>query len=120
MKVYISGPISGYDLDERRELFANAAKAVAAELECETVNPMEVVPGCEYQCDPGQLSDAPPYIHTWKCWMKYDIIAMMVCDAIVMLPGWEDSNGARLERNIAASLNYKIYYMDHGGCVSDE
>jgi hypothetical protein len=119
MTSYISGPISGFDLDERRKTFAEAAVLVKRVLGGDVVNPMEVVPQCEYQCDPGQLADRPPYIHTWKCWMKYDIIAMLECDTIVMLPGWQDSKGACTERNIAIALGFQVYYASHEGTLHD-
>lgn len=122
MKVYISGPISGHDLMERREYFANATNAVRAELEPDLIiNPMALEPNedCGYMCDPGQLADQPPYIHTWTCWMRRDIKAMMDCDTIVMLPNWTESPGALFEYQIAERLGFKIVHMDHQGCTSE-
>jgi hypothetical protein len=45
---------------------------------------------------------------TWADFLKRDIIALMDCDTIVMLPGWEDSRGARLERAVAHGLGMLV------------
>lgn len=42
--------------------------------------------------------------------MKADIKALLDCDAISTLPGWEKSRGAKLEQHIAAVL--KLGYVD--------
>lgn len=40
--------------------------------------------------------------------MKADIKLLMDCDAIYLLKGWEDSKGARIEKELAESLGYRI------------
>ncbi len=128
MKYYLSGPITLggtelHTLEQRKEEFAAAARAAYAELglsESDIVNPLDVIPECGYMCDPGQLSDAPPFIHTHTCYMKHDIKAMMDCDAIIMLPHWMDSKGALIEYKLAESLGFKIIYMDSAGCFSEQ
>ena len=42
--------------------------------------------------------------------MKADIKLLLDCDAIYMLPNWEVSNGATLEREIAKTLGLEIVY----------
>ena len=118
MTAYISGPITGFDLDERRQTFAHAKSEVERILGVEVVNPMEVTPGCDNLCNEDR-TNAIPYEHTWQCWMKYDIIAMLNCDTIVMLPGWEDSKGAQTERHMAIALGYRVYYASAEGTLHD-
>lgn len=55
-----------------------------------------------------------PDVH-WVTAMKKDIAALMQCDAIVMLHGWENSRGAKLEHFIATSLNMIVIREDE--CV---
>jgi nucleoside 2-deoxyribosyltransferase len=40
--------------------------------------------------------------------MKVDIAAMCMCDAVVVLPGWENSQGAALEHFIAVRLGIPV------------
>lgn len=122
MKVYISGPITGYDLDERKQYFEAAERSAKAELQPQLiVNPMKLVNNCldNWPCDAGQLADAPPYIHTWSCWMRLDIKAMMDCDTILMLPNWTESPGAMIEYQIAQLLKFKVIHMDNLGVTSE-
>lgn len=91
-KIYISGPISGHDLEVRREVFSDAAKAAAA-LGFEPVSPF----------DNGVPEDAP-----WEDHMRADIKMLLDCHAILMLPGWHHSKGATTEIIIAQTLNLKL------------
>jgi len=45
----------------------------------------------------------------WGDCMRADIKALVSCDAIAMLHGWENSKGATLEHHIAERLEMKIY-----------
>src|SRR5687767_2058872 len=39
-----------------------------------------------------------------------DMAALSTVDAIIMLPGWEKSGGAQLERNFAQETGLRVYY----------
>lgn len=94
-KVYISGPITGIDFGNR---FAFSCARSALEL-CgyEVVDPSEV-----------QLDDEA----TWTDYMRADLKLLLDCDFIYMLEGWEDSRGARLERELAKNLRIKEIDLD--------
>lgn len=92
---YISGPISA-STPER--LAANKAAFYAAARELEAKGRTVLNP-----CENG-LDDAAP----WVAHMRKDIIMLMGCDAIHMLPGWTDSRGARIEYDLAAALQMRI------------
>lgn len=94
-KVYISGPITGIDFGNR---FAFSCARSALEL-CgyEAVDPSEV-----------QLDDAA----TWADYMKADLKLLLDCDYIYMLEGWENSKGARLERELAENLGIEEIDLD--------
>lgn len=91
-KVYISGPISGYDHAERKEAFASAANRFRRQ-GYYVVNPMEI-----------QL----PKDASWSEYMRADIRAMMDCDIIYQLKGWQTSRGATIERNLAEELGMHV------------
>jgi hypothetical protein len=61
-----------------------------------------------------QHSDLP-----WEIWMLGDLafIARMQPergDALLMLPGWEESRGACIERDYAVERGLDIYYAENG------
>lgn len=81
MRIYIAGPMTGYP-----ELNFPAFHAVTATLRAaghEVINPAEVNP------DPNA---------EWTACMFKDLEVLTPCDGIVMLPGWEQSPGAQIER----------------------
>lgn len=94
-KVYISGPITGIDFGNR---FAFSCARNALEL-CgyEVVDPSEV-----------QLDDEA----SWADYMKADLKLLLDCDFIYMLEGWENSRGARLERELAENLGIEEIDLD--------
>jgi hypothetical protein len=71
-----------------------AFNAAAAELRArgyEVINPAEL-----------DLADTAPM--AWADYMRRDIPQLCRCDTIALLPGWENSKGARLEAHIADEL----------------
>lgn len=101
MKVYISGPIAGFPIDERRQLFGAAALEIKNTGHT-PINPFDIPTWGKCNC--------PAYLHTWSCYLRSDIIEMLKCDAIYMLPGWENSHGARLELNVASACGLTVYF----------
>lgn len=83
-KVYISGKISGKEQEAQIAFFA--IERLLTSCGFEPVNPFKN----------GLTED-----DTWERHLAVDIIALLECDAILQLPGWEDSRGARLEYEIA-------------------
>lgn len=104
MKVYISGKISGLEESEYLPMFAEAAEFLK---KCghEPVNPLEVDPGCNEACKSGLSFEDGRYMHTWQCYMKADIKALLECDAIMALDNAGDSRGAQLELELASHLD---------------
>ena len=92
-KIYIAGPMRGYD-----ELNFPAFNAAAYDLTADgyiVVNPVDINP------DPNA---------DWLDCMRKDIKALVDCDAIYMLEGWEKSGGATIEHFIASRLGFDVYY----------
>lgn len=103
-KVYIAGPIKGMP-DGNRAAFAKAAALFPY-----AVNPFTVDPEHDGDCPPGDASAEG--IHTYPCHVKYDLKAMLECDAIYLLKGWENSAGARVEFLAAQASGLTILYQD--------
>lgn len=91
--IYISGPMTGCP-GLNFETFDRAAEKLRA-AGFEVLNPAELNP------DP----DMP-----WDQCLRRDIVALMDCDSIVMLPGWARSKGACLEFHVAVQLGMTIYH----------
>lgn len=94
MKVYLAGKITGLDREETVNKF-NAAAQVLTGMGFDVLVPT-VLPVLE------SLSHRD-YLHI--CYAMID-----VCDAIVLLPDWEQSTGARLEREYGLQQYKKIWY----------
>ena len=54
---------------------------------------------------------------TWEDYMRRDIKLLCECDYIYLLEGWEDSDGASLEKLIADNLEIKELVIDENGVV---
>lgn len=93
-KIYISGQISGLTRPEYVANFLEAARLLNAQ-GYDVVNP---------------LFNGVDATQPWQVHMKADIKLLLDCDAIYMLPNWEVSNGATLEREIAKTLGLEIVY----------
>jgi len=93
MPTYISGPMTGQPENNVPAFNAKAAELRAAGVE--VVNPVEV------------CAHLPPDA-CWRDFMRGDIVALMGCNSIHMLPGWWRSEGARLEWWLALKLGMKI------------
>lgn len=91
--VYISGPISGFFLEERIWTFCHAAEMVE-KWGHQAVNPF----------DNGLPHDADYTQH-----MKADIKMLLGCDGILMLPDWQQSAGAQLELRVAMACGLELW-----------
>lgn len=91
MRIYISGPISGIKNGNIEE-FNMVERAIEG--------------GGNVPVNPHKLNHS--HDKAWVSYMREDIAALLLCDAICMLPGWRNSHGARLERKIAKKLGMKI------------
>jgi len=90
-RIYISGPMSGLPALNFPAFFAEAARLRG--LGYEVVNPAELDHGPE---------------PTWHECMRADIAAMMSCNTVALLDGWERSNGAHLELHLAHRVGMEV------------
>jgi len=93
MRIYISGKITGLNVDYAKQLFKNAQERIEA-TGCEAVNPFDIIPY------------SPELV--WEDYMIADIRELFKCDAIYMLENWQGSKGARIEHAIAKEMDLLI------------
>lgn len=91
--IYISGPMTGLP-DLNYQAFAQCAKQLRA-TGWEVVNPAEHFGGAQ---------DLPRHK-----FLAADVLALVQkCWGVVLLPGWHESEGAKLEAQIALDLGYEF------------
>ena len=98
-KIYISGAISGLQIEEAKARFEDAAHYLYRELyySCyNIVNPFDIKPFLG--------------LKNWWCYMINDVRELLKCDRIYMLRGWQNSRGACIEHLIAVWRKMEIIY----------
>lgn len=92
MKIYISLPITGHDIEEveAQTIFASG---VIEKKGHTAVNPL-------YVC---AIDDS------YEAHIGADIIALMRCEAVLFLQGWKESKGCKLEYQAAKIYGKTIY-----------
>jgi hypothetical protein len=94
--VYVSGPMSDMP-NKNHEAFNDATKQIRA-LKFTVFNPAENDGGSTHK--------------SWSWYMNLDVISVAQAHILVLLPGWEHSEGATFEVLEAERLEKKIYLID--------
>jgi len=97
-RVYIAGPMRGYP-EHNIPQFRVVAKLFRS-IGHEVVSPVEVG---EAWAGPDQNAHPP------EAWVRADLVELLTCNAIALLPGWEASTGARCEAAVAVTLGFQFY-----------
>lgn len=97
-RVYISGPISGHDPEQRRKAFKEV-EFMLMDQGYEPVNPM----------DNGLPADSPTHEH-----MRMDIRLLMSCDMIYMMRRWTHSKGCKVEFDVATAIGLPVLFEESG------
>lgn len=92
MTVYIAGPMTGYP-EANYPAFAYAATVLRSQGR-DVRSPHEVDTGGQER--------------TWEWYMRRTLQMMLDCDEVVLLPGWKESRGARLEKRVAEQLGMPV------------
>jgi hypothetical protein len=90
---YIAGKITGLPQNDVKEKFNLVAMQLAA-MGYHVVKPVSVY----------------DHTKTWDDAVRSDIKQMLECDEVHLLPDWQDSRGAQLERDIALRLGMQVVY----------
>lgn len=108
-KIYIAGPMRGYNdfnfpaFDGMQTLLSKRGWVVISPTDLDRV----FEGWCDYPPEGSTFPDPDPFIIR-------DVVALMQCDAIVMLCGWQHSVGATAEHAIAKWRGMEIYYEGKG------
>src|ERR1051326_1660817 len=99
MKLYISGPINGRP--NRNIQAFKAAAMMLTSIGYKTLIPHDIP---AYHPDPNKpcpegYSHCEGHFST--CWLRGDLLEMLKCDGLFMLPDWRKSVGACLEHEVA-------------------
>jgi len=107
--IYLAGPITGYNLEERKQLF-NETKTFLRSLKqnesLKILTPFDIVP------DP-IAADPEAWGQAMLICLKY--VNKKSCKAVYLLPGWENSRGATIEKIFNEALNkdtFKLIVFD--------
>lgn len=101
--VYVAGPFRAqiaYDIEQ------NIRAAEALGLEVCRMGGVAVVPHTQYRFFQGALPD--------EFWLEATLELLRRCDAIVLLPTWQKSSGARGEHDEAVRLNLPVFHAGYG------
>ena len=88
-RIYLAGPMTGYQDFNYPAFNAEAARLRALGFEVE---------------NPAETPDQP----SWEAYMRIALRQMLTCDTVALLPGWINSRGANLERNVAQKVGLTI------------
>ncbi len=90
-RIYLSGPMTGHPGNNFPAFHAEAARLTA--LGYDVVNPADINPDPET---------------TWHECMRNDLKALLDCDCMALLDGWQKSAGAHLEMHVAHRVGMEI------------
>lgn len=105
--VYVSGPITHHVGEDP---FGPVAEKLQS-LGYFVTNP-KMIPKCaDESCVKLPHEQEWGWAHSWACCLKYDLVALLTtCDTILMLDGWQDSHGARLELTVASAMGFDVMF----------
>lgn len=104
-RIYVSGPISGHNIDERRAEFKKVQLWLEAQ-QWEVFNPMEN----------GLPDEASTHQH-----MQRDLSVLTSeehpFDAIYMMKRWTHSKGCKVEFDVATAIGLDVYFEENNVMV---
>jgi hypothetical protein len=113
LRIYVAGPIFGKP-NRNMEAFLAMASKVERQLCAVALIPAHIKPWEHTgECPPGRRSDGAT--HNESCYLRADIMNMLTCDGIALLPEWQTSIGARTELHVANVAQLHVYREDLDG-----
>lgn len=93
LRWYLSGPISGYDMAERRKAFAEVEDFLSEDGD-EVVNP---------------LNNGLPEDAEWSDHILRDLELLLDCNCVCLMPGWKNSRGCLAEVKFARKMGIPVF-----------
>jgi hypothetical protein len=109
LNVYCAGPMSCYADYNFPAFFA--ASEFLEQQGYTSINPAQLDIDAGYPLERLKLLTPEEFQEFLKGAMKRDLEAIQSCDALVLLPGWESSKGARAERAVAEWAGLRVGYL---------
>ena len=100
MRIYLSGKITGREIEDYTRQFARA-EIFYKTGGFDVVNPVTI----------GEVILKNNPKAKWEDFMAEDLKALRTCTHIVLLEGWEESKGAKMEKAEAEKLGLEIMYL---------
>ena len=114
MKIYIAGPMTGYDQWNFPAFFKLEESLL--KLGYRVVNPAHNDgPTLELALESAGEPERPN--NSWNWYMKRDLPHLLECDAICVLPNWQKSKGASLEVQVANAIGVPVYVLENDKLV---
>lgn len=102
-KIYLAGKVSGIPSEQALLKFSRKQTELEAQ-GFEVMNPLECI---EHRSE--HFNNGIP-ITDWKTCMKLLIPILLQCEELHLLPCWNDSKGAMLERDLALKMGITLIY----------
>lgn len=103
--IYISGPMTGEP--NYRNIFKKHEDALVS-LGNKVFNPVYL---SDYLIASHHIDEKTAWTEEMRgFFLKEDIKALLQCDSIYMIPGWEFSRGATFEKEVAEKCGMKVIY----------
>lgn len=110
---YICGPMKGHN-NLNIEKFRAAQKFLDIYKGLSAVIPHDIPPHVHNGSCPPNFSKAAGSEHAECCYLRNDIqFFLNNCWCMYVLPGWNASNGGRLELQVAAQTGFPIVFIEH-------
>lgn len=103
IRTYVAGPMRG--IDNFNFPAFDAAAAYLRALGHDVVNPADLGRAQGFD-GTGSVTEVER-----RDMMRRDIYELTTCDSLALLPGWENSPGARLERKVAEETGIDVYHI---------
>ena len=108
-RIYIAGKVTGLPMEQVKQKFETASDKIKIALKAEVYNPIKLI--CEINRT-RRLLNLPPWTddnhrkHIMGACLQY----LSNCDTLYLLPDWNTSKGAIMERDFALKMRMNIIY----------